>query len=66
MYRICQLNMSTPDGHSSAQTYQRIVCFACPSCYLLFNLRDECLQHMAAKNHFTESLPLTGKSRQPY
>lgn len=54
--------MSTPDGHGSAQTYQQIVCFACPSCYLLFNLRDECLQHMAAKNHFTESLPLSGKS----
>lgn len=63
MSRVCQLDASsTPDGHSGALTYQRIVCFACPSCYLLFNLRDECLQHMAAKNHFSESLPLAGKS----
>lgn len=60
-----QVNLPTPDGHSSAQAYQRIVCFACPACYLLFNLRDECLQHMAAKNHFTETLPLTGKGKHP-
>ncbi|XP_056903244.1 E3 SUMO-protein ligase ZNF451 isoform X1 [Takifugu flavidus] len=54
-----KVNLLTPDGHSSPQTYQRIVCFACPACFLFFNLRDECLQHMAAKNHFSESLPLT-------
>ncbi|XP_026209867.1 E3 SUMO-protein ligase ZNF451 [Anabas testudineus] len=55
-----KVSSSTADGHSVTQTYQRIVCFACPACYLLFNLRDECLQHMSAKNHFTESLPMNG------
>ncbi|CAJ1067499.1 E3 SUMO-protein ligase ZNF451 isoform X1 [Xyrichtys novacula] len=54
-----KLSSSTPGGHSINQTYQRIVCFACPSCYLLFSLRDECLQHMASKNHFTESLAMS-------
>uniref|UniRef100_A0A8C6TN01 Zinc finger protein 451 n=1 Tax=Neogobius melanostomus TaxID=47308 RepID=A0A8C6TN01_9GOBI len=48
-----------PGGHRLSQTYQRIVCFACPACYLLFNVRDECLQHMASKNHFTESLVMS-------
>ncbi|KAM8858997.1 E3 SUMO-protein ligase ZNF451 isoform 1-T4 [Spinachia spinachia] len=47
-----------PDGHCIEQTHQWIVCFACPHCYFLFNLRDECLQHMSAKNHFTESFPM--------
>lgn len=56
-----QVSSSTPDGHSMTQTYQCIVCFACPACYHFFNLRDECLQHMSAKNHFTESLDMTGK-----
>lgn len=64
--RCYQVNLLTPDGHSSPQTYQHIVCFACPACYLFFNLRDECLQHMAAKNHFTESLPLNGKSKHTF
>ncbi|XP_055008186.1 E3 SUMO-protein ligase ZNF451 [Boleophthalmus pectinirostris] len=48
-----------PDGHRFSQTYQRIVCFACPACYLLFHVRDECLQHMSAKNHFTEALAMS-------
>lgn len=48
-----------PGGHHLSQSYQRIVCFACPACYLLFNVRDECLQHMSAKNHFTESLAMS-------
>lgn len=56
-----QVSSSSPDGHSITQKYQCIVCFACPACYLFFNLRDECLQHMSARNHFTMSLPLTGK-----
>lgn len=51
-----QATSSSTDGHSLDQTYQLVVCFACPACYLLFNLRDECLQHMSDKNHFTESL----------
>nr|XP_057915015.1 E3 SUMO-protein ligase ZNF451 [Doryrhamphus excisus]XP_057915016.1 E3 SUMO-protein ligase ZNF451 [Doryrhamphus excisus]XP_057915017.1 E3 SUMO-protein ligase ZNF451 [Doryrhamphus excisus]XP_057915018.1 E3 SUMO-protein ligase ZNF451 [Doryrhamphus excisus] len=50
---------SNSGGHCTSQNYQLIVCFACPACYLLFNLRDECLQHMSAKNHFTESLTMS-------
>nr|XP_046257662.1 E3 SUMO-protein ligase ZNF451 [Scatophagus argus]XP_046257663.1 E3 SUMO-protein ligase ZNF451 [Scatophagus argus] len=53
-----KVSSSTPDGHSITQTYQCIVCFACPACYLFFNLRDECLQHMAATNHFTDALAM--------
>ncbi|XP_038592987.1 E3 SUMO-protein ligase ZNF451 isoform X1 [Micropterus salmoides] len=53
-----KLSSSTAGGHSITQSYQRIVCFACPACYFLFNLRDECLKHMSAKNHFTESLAM--------
>ncbi|XP_039995852.1 E3 SUMO-protein ligase ZNF451 isoform X2 [Xiphias gladius] len=53
-----KVSSSTADAHRITQTYQRIVCFACPACYLLFNLRDECLQHMSAKNHFTEALAM--------
>ncbi|XP_053188773.1 E3 SUMO-protein ligase ZNF451 isoform X2 [Scomber japonicus] len=53
-----KVSSSNAGGHSISQTYQRIACFACPACYLLFNLRDECLQHMSAKNHFTESLAM--------
>lgn len=56
-----QVSSSTLDGHSTTLRYQRIVCFACPACFLFFNLRDECLQHMSAKNHFTVSLPMAGK-----
>ncbi|XP_062286766.1 E3 SUMO-protein ligase ZNF451 [Scomber scombrus] len=54
-----KVSSSSAGGHSISQTYQRIVCFACPACYLLFNLRDECLQHMSAKNHFTESFAMS-------
>ncbi|XP_077351964.1 E3 SUMO-protein ligase ZNF451 [Festucalex cinctus] len=50
---------SHPEGHCMSQSFQKIICFACPACYLLFYLRDECLQHMSAKNHFTESLPMS-------
>ncbi|XP_077438600.1 E3 SUMO-protein ligase ZNF451 isoform X2 [Vanacampus margaritifer] len=54
-----KVSSSHPEGHCMSQSYQQIVCFACPACYLLFNLRDECLQHMSAKKHFTESLPMS-------
>ncbi|XP_029031820.1 E3 SUMO-protein ligase ZNF451 [Betta splendens] len=54
-----KISSSDAGDHSFTQTYQRIVCFACPACYILFNLRDECLQHMSASNHFTDSLPMT-------
>lgn len=59
-----KVSSSNADGHSIDQTYQRIVCFACPACYHLFNLRDECLQHMSAKNHFTESFALDETTRR--
>ncbi|KAI1894731.1 hypothetical protein AGOR_G00118770 [Albula goreensis] len=52
-----------PKRHVSSQTCQLIQCFACPCCFLLFNIRDQCLQHMGAKNHFTQSLKMSeGKS----
>ncbi|XP_051936530.1 E3 SUMO-protein ligase ZNF451 isoform X2 [Hippocampus zosterae] len=54
---------SHPDGHCMSQSSQSIVGFACPTCYLLFNQRDECLRHMAAKNHFTESLTMSDTKR---
>ncbi|XP_075932659.1 E3 SUMO-protein ligase ZNF451 [Anarhichas minor] len=60
-----QVSSSAADGHSITQTYQWIVCFACPACYFLFNLRDECLQHMSAKNHFTESLAMNETRGRP-
>ncbi|XP_071769501.2 E3 SUMO-protein ligase ZNF451 isoform X2 [Centroberyx gerrardi] len=53
-----KVSSSNAEGHIITQTCQLIVCFACPACYLLFNLRDECLQHMSATNHFTEALPM--------
>ncbi|KAM3863063.1 E3 SUMO-protein ligase ZNF451 [Diretmus argenteus] len=53
-----KVSSSNAEGHIITQTCQPIVCFACPACYLLFNLRDECLQHMSARNHFTESLTM--------
>lgn len=56
---------ATPDGHSATLRYQCIACFACPACYLFFNLRDECLQHMSAKNHFTVSLPMAETKVRP-
>ncbi|KAK5853909.1 hypothetical protein PBY51_015025 [Eleginops maclovinus] len=56
---MSKVSSSAAEGHSITQTFQRIVCFACPACYHLFNLRDECLQHMSTWNHFTESLPMS-------
>ncbi|KAM9377530.1 LOW QUALITY PROTEIN: E3 SUMO-protein ligase ZNF451-like [Pholidichthys leucotaenia] len=57
--RHLQIKMSiSAHGHSIDQVYQRTVCFTCPACYLLFNLQDECLQQLSAKNHFTELLPI--------
>ncbi|XP_034041183.1 E3 SUMO-protein ligase ZNF451 isoform X2 [Thalassophryne amazonica] len=59
-----KVSSSHAEGHSMSQTYQLIVCFACPACYLFFNLRDECLQHMSAKNHFTEGLAMNELSER--
>ncbi|XP_030627726.1 E3 SUMO-protein ligase ZNF451 [Chanos chanos] len=58
-----KVSSPNPNGHASSQNYQLIVCFACPACYLLFNIRDECLQHMSAKNHFTHSITLHEASK---
>ncbi|XP_015218710.2 E3 SUMO-protein ligase ZNF451 isoform X1 [Lepisosteus oculatus] len=56
---------SDADGHSSTLTSQPVHCFACPSCYFLFNIRDECLQHMSARNHFVQTLKLSDKADIP-
>ncbi|XP_043090541.1 E3 SUMO-protein ligase ZNF451 isoform X2 [Puntigrus tetrazona] len=56
-----KVSVPEPDGHSSSQSYQLIVCFACPDCCLLFNTKDECLEHMSAKKHFTQSIALWEK-----
>nr|XP_008261294.1 E3 SUMO-protein ligase ZNF451 isoform X3 [Oryctolagus cuniculus] len=46
------------DGHSNSLLPQVIQCFACPSCFLLFSSKDECLKHMSGKNHFHQSFKL--------
>ncbi|XP_078504104.1 E3 SUMO-protein ligase ZNF451 isoform X2 [Lissotriton helveticus] len=46
------------DGHSNNPPPLVIQCFACPSCFLLFNIRDECLKHMSADNHFVHRFKL--------
>ncbi|KAL2083231.1 hypothetical protein ACEWY4_021004 [Coilia grayii] len=51
-----KMSSSNPGSHGSSQTCQQIVGFACPACCLLFNIREECLQHMAEKDHFTECI----------
>ncbi|XP_071469393.1 E3 SUMO-protein ligase ZNF451 isoform X5 [Marmota flaviventris] len=43
------------DGHSNNLLPQVIQCFACPSCFLLFSNKDDCLKHMSGKNHFHQS-----------
>ncbi|XP_056465085.1 E3 SUMO-protein ligase ZNF451 [Gadus chalcogrammus] len=58
-----KVSSSDPGGHDMSQTCQTIVCFACPACYLLFSLRDECLQHMAAKKHYTHALGMIKDSK---
>ncbi|KAK2896352.1 hypothetical protein Q8A67_010840 [Cirrhinus molitorella] len=56
-----KVSIPDTDDHSYSQSYQLIVCFACPACYLLFNDKDECLQHMSAKKHNTQSITLYEK-----
>ncbi|XP_077875956.1 E3 SUMO-protein ligase ZNF451 isoform X1 [Ictidomys tridecemlineatus] len=43
------------DGHNNNLLPQVIQCFACPSCFLLFSNKDDCLKHMSGKNHFHQS-----------
>ncbi|KAG8445021.1 hypothetical protein GDO86_009966 [Hymenochirus boettgeri] len=52
---------SLNDGHTKNLAPQVIQCFGCPTCFLLFNLRDECLQHMSESNHFTCAIKLGEK-----
>ncbi|XP_032999073.1 E3 SUMO-protein ligase ZNF451 isoform X2 [Lacerta agilis] len=56
---------SEGDGHEKKYPPQRIQCFACPCCFLLFSIRDECLQHMSEKNHFSQAFQLSDKATQP-
>ncbi|XP_063772803.1 E3 SUMO-protein ligase ZNF451 isoform X2 [Pseudophryne corroboree] len=44
------------DGHERNLPPLVIQCFACPSCFLLFYQRDECLKHMSASNHFVHTI----------
>uniref|UniRef100_A0A8C5RDZ9 Zinc finger protein 451 n=1 Tax=Laticauda laticaudata TaxID=8630 RepID=A0A8C5RDZ9_LATLA len=53
------------DGHEKNYPPQLIQCFACPCCFLLFNIRDECLQHMSGKKHFSHAFKLSDKSGSP-
>ncbi|XP_021432130.1 E3 SUMO-protein ligase ZNF451 isoform X1 [Oncorhynchus mykiss] len=56
VHQQSMLSSSPNEDHDHSQTCQSIVCFACPVCYFLFYTRDECLHHMAAKNHFSQSI----------
>ncbi|XP_078397951.1 E3 SUMO-protein ligase ZNF451 isoform X2 [Cetorhinus maximus] len=56
-----KINTLDHEGHQRDLEPQITQCFACPSCYLLFNLRDECLQHMAKTNHFLQRHKLSGE-----
>ncbi|XP_074847213.1 E3 SUMO-protein ligase ZNF451 isoform X1 [Carettochelys insculpta] len=53
------------DGHIKNLPPQLIQCFACPYCFFLFSIRDECLQHMSRKNHFLQAFKLSGESGTP-
>ncbi|XP_018429486.1 PREDICTED: E3 SUMO-protein ligase ZNF451 [Nanorana parkeri] len=53
------------DGHSQTLSPLDVQCFACPSCFLLFNKRDDCLKHMSASNHFVRGIKLNGEKGIP-
>ncbi|XP_070589126.1 E3 SUMO-protein ligase ZNF451 [Erythrolamprus reginae] len=53
------------DGHERNYSPQLIQCFACPCCFLLFRIRDQCLQHMSEKNHFSQAFKLSDKPGIP-
>ncbi|MEE6476565.1 hypothetical protein FKM82_011127 [Ascaphus truei] len=53
------------DGHEGNVPPQSVQCFACPNCFLLFNLRDECLQHMSGSNHFLQAITLSDEKGTP-
>ncbi|XP_072912642.1 E3 SUMO-protein ligase ZNF451 isoform X4 [Hemitrygon akajei] len=56
-----KVDSGNAEGHRRGLEPQICQCFACPSCYLLFNLRNECLQHMTKANHFRERHKLSGE-----
>ncbi|XP_078255153.1 E3 SUMO-protein ligase ZNF451 isoform X2 [Rhinoraja longicauda] len=60
-----KVDSGNPEGHQSGLEPQICQCFACPSCYLLFNVRDECLQHMTKANHFLQRYRLSGDQGTP-
>ncbi|XP_041107614.1 E3 SUMO-protein ligase ZNF451-like [Polyodon spathula] len=64
-HRNTKIKSVDADGHNSTQHCQEVQCFACPFCYLLFNVRDQCLQHMSAKNHFQQSIKLSETEDTP-
>nr|XP_013807836.1 PREDICTED: zinc finger protein 451 isoform X1 [Apteryx mantelli mantelli] len=51
------------DGHNKDLPPQLIQCYACPNCFLLFTVRDECLQHMSGKNHFLQVFKLSDETK---
>ncbi|XP_075058654.1 E3 SUMO-protein ligase ZNF451 isoform X2 [Mixophyes fleayi] len=53
------------DGHERNIPPLVIQCFACPSCFLLFYQRDDCLKHMSANNHFCRSIVLKDEKGVP-
>ncbi|NXD16956.1 ZN451 ligase, partial [Nothocercus nigrocapillus] len=59
-----QLNEN--DGHRKDLPPQVIQCYACPSCFLLFTRRDECLQHMSAENHFLHFFKLREEAKSGF
>ncbi|KAM9809964.1 E3 SUMO-protein ligase ZNF451 isoform 1-T3 [Syngnathus typhle] len=59
-----KVSSSHPEGHSMSQRCMSITCYACPTCYLFFNKREDCFQHMSEKKHFTESLKMSDSQRE--
>ncbi|XP_044148467.1 E3 SUMO-protein ligase ZNF451 [Bufo gargarizans] len=53
------------DGHERHIPPLLIQCFACPSCFVLFYQRDECLKHMSARNHFRRTIVLKDQRDAP-
>ncbi|XP_054836322.1 E3 SUMO-protein ligase ZNF451 [Eublepharis macularius] len=61
----CLSKASENDGHERNYPPQHIQFFACPCCFLLFSLRDECLQHMSEEKHFSQTFKLSDVMETP-
>nr|XP_033792325.1 E3 SUMO-protein ligase ZNF451 isoform X2 [Geotrypetes seraphini] len=59
------IKIERDDSHSMNLPPQVIQCFACPCCFLLFNIREECLQHMSTKKHFLHCFKLSDEKGTP-